>query len=79
MGLRHAGYYGGEAPDARGYPYGVYSVMDYCCPSDYTGWPYYLPSMPSNHDARDGWVWTSSYWSFVGSNDINQLYPSWYW
>ena len=63
MGLRHAGYYGGETPDARGYPYGVYSIMDYCCPSDYTGWPWYVPSTPTGHDV----------------NDINFLYPSVYW
>lgn len=63
MGLRHAGYYGGETPDARGYPYGVYSIMDYCCPSDYTGSPWYVPSTPAAHDV----------------NDINFLYPSVYW
>jgi hypothetical protein len=63
MGLRHAGYYGGESPDWRGYPYGVYSIMDYCCPSDYTGWPYFVPSTPTAHD----------------TSDINTLYPSWYW
>jgi len=63
LGLRHAGYYGGEYPDYRGYPYGVYSIMDYCCPSDYTGWPWYVPSTPTAHDV----------------SDINTLYPSWYW
>jgi hypothetical protein len=63
LGLKHAGYYGGEYPDWRGYPYGVYSIMDYCCPSDYTGWPWYVPSTPTAHDIAD----------------IKTLYPSWYW
>jgi hypothetical protein len=64
MGLRHAGYYGGEIPGS-GYPNGVYSIMDYCCPSDYTGFPWFLPILPeyNGHDAAD----------------INGLYPTIYW
>ncbi len=79
MGLRHAGYYLGEYPDSRGWPYGVYSIMDYCCPSDYTGSPWWVPRMPSAHDADNGWVFTSGRWTHVTAHDINQLYPSWYW
>ena len=80
VGLAHAGYYGGDspAPDSRGYPYGVYSIMDYCCPSDYTGSPYYVPYVPSAHDVNDGWVYSSG-WHFLGTNDVNQIYPSNYW
>ncbi len=79
IGLRHAGYYGGEIPDWRGYPYGVYSIMDYCCPSDYTGWPYYVPTTPTAHDVNDGWTYTSGSWVHLGTNDVNQIYPSNYW
>jgi hypothetical protein len=80
IGLRHAGYYGGETPDSRGYPYSVYSIMDYCCPSDYTGWPYYVPTTPTTHDVNEHWVWTSSHWFFAGGGgDVNQIYPSNYW
>ena len=81
IGLRHAGYYGGDSPlpDSRGYPYGVYSIMDYCCPSDYTGWPYYIPTTPTAHDINDGWVYTSGYWKYYGTSDVNQIYPSNYW
>ena len=64
VGLAHAGYYGGDSPlPGPGYPWGVYSIMDYCCPSDYTGWPYFVPTTPSAHDI----------------NDIKTLYPSRYW